>query len=180
MVCVLQLAWVWSQGSATVEVAFTTAKLKLVTTTLQAVVLLHLQQGRCTVGKLATITGIDFGMMKHIIGSMATVKGMMVVAKRPAGPRVSESDEVEVDWAFKSPKRVRAVRVVASRVVCSDVRDGCVSVVAQQFTLPAPKLVESSQKMDVAITEERKLSVDACIVRTMKARTTLQHAVRLL
>jgi hypothetical protein len=118
MVCVLQLAWVWSQGSATVEVAFATAKMKLVTTTLQAVVLLHLQQGRCTVGKLATITGIDFGMMKHIIGSMATVKGMMVVAKRPAGPRVSESDEVEVDWAFKSPKRVRAVHVVASRVWC--------------------------------------------------------------
>jgi hypothetical protein len=65
-------------------------------------------------------------------------------------------------------------------LVCSDVRDGRASVVAQQFTLPAPKLVESSQKMDVTITEERKLSVDACIVRTMKARTTLQHPVRWL
>jgi hypothetical protein len=31
--------------------------------------------------------------------------------------------------------------------------------------------------MDAAITEERKMSLDACIVRTMKARTTLQHSV---
>lgn len=47
----------------------------------------------------------------------------------------------------------------------------------QQITLPAPKLVETNQRMDAAITEERKMSLDACIVRTMKARTTLQHAV---
>lgn len=108
-----QLTWVWSQGSATLDVAFTAAKIKLVTTTMQAVVLLHLQQGRCSVGKLATITGIDAGLLKHVVGSLATVKGLTVVAKKPAGPRVQEADEVEIDWAFKSPKRVRdgAVRV---------------------------------------------------------------------
>jgi hypothetical protein len=110
---------VWSQGSATLDVAFTAAKIKLVTTTMQAVVLLHLQQGRCSVGKLATITGIDVGLLKHVIGSLATVKGLAVVAKKPAGPRVQEADEVEIDWAFKSPKRVRdAGKTLAVHVPC--------------------------------------------------------------
>lgn len=152
-----QLHWVWGQGSASVSVQFAepASTKSLVVTTLQAVVLLAFNvRPKFTVAELIAMTGLDMDVMKRIVGSLSAVKGVAIVNKTPKGARISETDVVELDSTFKHPKR--------------------------EFALPAPFFDNISERTGPSkeVCEDRKYMVDACIVRTMKARNCMEHQVQ--
>lgn len=126
----------------------------LVVTTLQAVVLMAFNvRPQFTIAELIAMTGLDMDVMKRIVGSLSAVKGVAVVKKTPKVARISDTDVVELDSTFKHPKR--------------------------EFALPAPFFDNISERTGPSkeVCEDRKFMVDACIVRTMKARNCMEHQV---
>ena len=128
----------------------------LLVSTLQAVVLLAFNsRATYTIAELICMTGLEMDVVKRIVGSLSAVKGVAVVKKTPKVARILETDVVELDSAFKHPKR--------------------------EFPLPAPFFDSIVEKTGPSkeVCDDRKYMVDACIVRIMKARNTMGHQVRL-
>lgn len=146
------LRWAWGHGSASVSLAFTPTVTKtLVGTILQCVVLLAFNtKSSFSVLELADFTNLPLSCMKRLVGSLSTVKGLSVLSKSSPGPRISDKDVVSIDDTYKNPKR--------------------------EVSLPVPVLEEERTGADI-VTDDRKCAVDACIVRIMKSRKELSHAL---
>ncbi len=132
----------------------------------------------CGNSELATATGVDIASLKRIVGSLSAVKGFTVLKRTPKAARISETDVVELDLDFKHPKRVsvctRLFQVVGfcvydSMIVCSRF---------QEIQLPTPTYEDPKERgTSAAVADDRKYTVDACIVRTMKMRNEMTHQV---
>ncbi len=193
-----RLAWCLSQGTATLRIVFTENAKDVKVSTLQAVVLLWFNaRASCTVEELAATTGIDKGDLKRVVAPMVLAKGFKILKKEPATSSIKDTDVLEIDLAFKSPKRV-CVPVDASLCVhsgffCHDIashsgvcplfllllRVAALSALwlacAQEISIPTPLLQAKTTESGPAVEPERNEAVDAAIVRIMKSRKILHH-----
>lgn len=147
--CTRKLVWLWTQGTATVRVTLNRGWKDFVVTTLQAVaILLFNKHNRLTVQEIAEETGIDKSNVRRIMASMCSVRTLQLFKKIGSeGMSLRDTDVLELDSNYQNSRRT--------------------------VTLPSPSLVE---KTTSAVPDnDRRNTVDAALVRVMKARKTLPH-----
>ncbi len=117
-----------------------------------------------------------------------------VLKKTPRTPKIDSTDVLELDPEFKNAKRVRVAGLSMVKGVCADVlcwrvffRLPCDRTVGawggdgwcqllQELTLVVPQLGGEKEE-NQGVAEERKVVVDAVIVRILKARKRIDHKV---
>lgn len=142
--------WVLGYGSATVTVQFPHGWKNLQVTTLQAAILLVFNvHPTATVGQMADLLKIEMGTLRSLLGSMCNVPPpVRVLKKTPRTPKIDSTDVLELDPEFKNAKR--------------------------ELTLVVPQLGGEKEE-NQGVAEERKVVVDAVIVRILKARKRIDH-----
>ena len=152
------LRWKHTLGEAEVDFFLggkKTQKYTLVTTTLQAAALCRVSDfhqaggaAALTVGGLADAMNVEIDVAKRIVHSLSCGK-YKVLLKSGNEKKVSPEDALEPNGSFKNATK--------------------------KFSIPMASLDNSSAKIKDRITEDRSTAIQACIVRTMKARKRLAH-----
>ena len=144
-----RLAWSNSQGTLTVKASYGSSKSHLFDlNTLQGIVLLLFNDvsGPLTVQEIAARVGCEnTEACKRILHSLACAK-FKILTKEPSGSSIKDKDTFVYNPDFSSP--------------------------SQKLKVPMPSLEETHNKVKVEI--GRVQVIDACVVRIMKARKTLQ------
>jgi cullin 1 len=144
-----KLMVIYSQGIADIDAKFIEGSKLLTVSTTQAIILLAFNTKKTWVAsELATHLCVPLDIFKRIIHPLYSVKGMNILNKEPKGAKIDDGDVFTYNASFKNPKK--------------------------KLTLPRVKLEPTLNK--ASVDEGRKHAVDACIVRIMKARSTLAHA----
>lgn len=144
-----KLRWAHSLGSAVVRASYERKSYELSLTTLQAVVLLLIDDAvdaTMTLEGVQQCMGTDLEVVKRTLHSLSCGKFKLLL-KSPEGKKISEGDSFSVNVGFKC--KVKKLRV------------------------PMPSLEETHNPE--RITEDRSLAIEAAIVRIMKARQVLSH-----
>jgi cullin 4 len=103
--------------------------------------------------ELCETTGLDVATMKNVLGSMVFAKDLGVLKKTPKTKAIEDDHTLELDAAYRNPN----VRI----------------------TLPIVAVEEKKHAAET-VSQERMIVIDAALVRIMKTRKTLSHAVRCL
>lgn len=152
------LSWHPNLGSADVRVTFRSRKHELNVSTYALVVLLLFDRDEnggsssLSLQDIRSATGIPDNDLKRTLQSLACAK-YKILLKEPKGRDVNESDRFTFNEGFSCPLARIKIATVAARV-----------------ETPAERK-ETNEKVE----EERKNQVEACIVRIMKDRKTLDH-----
>jgi len=155
-----KLQFRWDKGTAELTVRFNDKCEKvLVVTTYQMMVLLlfnHSAGPVLTYQQILDGTGISGDDLKPALLSLAHPKSK-VLMKRPNGPKLEPEHKLRLNFKFSHPQ--------------------------SRIHVPMLKLAKQQKKENMEtqsqITVQRKHQVDAAIVRIMKARKQLNHAVLL-
>lgn len=147
-----KLTWVYSLGCAEMSARFAEGKRHyvFVMSTVQAVVLYYIgaaQQRRWSFKEIHSMVGGEDDVLKKVLHSFACNKRAQIMLKFPSDGFIRDTDEFEVNTRFKSQ--------------------------SFRIDIPVPKLEEDKAEQKVA--ETRPHTIDAMIVRIMKARKTLHH-----
>ena len=152
-----KLQWSWSQGTATVKGSFLGGKMpsyEITVNTLQAVALMAFNVGReagggegVTVDSVARAMGVqNVEVVKRVLHSLACSK-QRVLKKTPDNAVIREDHTFVFNASFSSP--------------------------AVKFRIPMPSLEDSHNPKKLE--DERVHTIEAAIVRIMKARKQLTH-----
>ena len=142
-----KLSWMFSLGNATVKATFGKKSYDLQVTTLQAVALNALNEGKLmTFKELAESLNLDESILKPLLHSLSCGKHK-VVLKTPASNRINTTDKFTSNSKFSSNSR--------------------------KIRIPMASLDASHNTKRVE--EDRSIAIEASIVRIMKARKTMQH-----
>jgi len=153
-----KLQFRWDKGTAELSVRFNAKSEKvLVVTTYQMMVLLlfnHSSGPVLTYQQILDGTGISGSDLKPALLSLAHPKSK-VLMKRPNGPKLEPEHKLRLNFKFSHPQ--------------------------SRIHVPMLKLAKQQKQENMEtqsqITVQRKHQVDAAIVRIMKARKQLNHAV---
>jgi len=153
-----KLQFRWDKGTAELSVRFNAKCEKvLVVTTYQMMVLLlfnHSSGPVLTYQQILDGTGISGADLKPALLSLAHPKSK-VLMKRPNGPKLEPEHKLRLNFKFSHPQ--------------------------SRIHVPMLKLAKQQKQENMEtqsqITVQRKHQVDAAIVRIMKARKQLNHAV---
>lgn len=143
-----KLAWVHSQGTASVRGAWGRNVYDLGVVTLQAVVLLHFNDKDGPQGFEAVRTALNMEpeILKRTLHSLSCGR-LRVLTKSPEGNTINSSDTFAWNAGFTC--QLRKVRI------------------------PMASLEETHNTKRVE--EDRAMTIEACVVRIMKARKTMPH-----
>ena len=142
-----KLAWVMTQGNASVRATFGKKSYDLQVSTLQAIALEMLSGGE-TLGfeDLRQRLNLEESILKPLMHSLSCGK-YKVITKTPASNKISPTDTFAANPKFSS--NMRKIRI--------------------------PMAVLDSSTSTKKVEEDRTIAIEAAIVRIMKARKTLQH-----
>jgi len=142
-----KLAWIFTQGNASVRGTFGKNTYDMQVTTLQAIALEALSGG-VTLGfeELAQRLNLAPEILRPLLHSLSCGK-YKVISKTPANNKISSTDTFTANPKFKS--NMRKIRIPMASLDASF----------------------SAKKVQ----EDRTFTIEAAIVRIMKARKTLQH-----
>lgn len=142
-----KLNWVFSLGNATIRATFGKKTYDLTVTTLQAIALNAMNDGKTkTYEELKEELNLEDNVLKPLMHSLCCGK-YKVVLKSPASNKINSSDSFQANSKFTS--NMRKIRI------------------------PMASLDPSHNAKKVE--EDRNHAIEASIVRTMKARKTLKH-----
>ena len=142
-----KLRWVLSLGNASVRGQFGKKTYDFQLTTLQAVALHAFNDNKLlTLDELAELLNLDESILKPVMHSLSCGK-YRVIQKSPASNKINKTDKFCANARFSSN--------------------------LQKIRIPMASLDPSYNKKHVD--ENRMYTTEACIVRIMKARKTLQH-----
>jgi len=142
-----KLSWVFSLGNATVRANFGKKTYDIHVTTLQAVALEALNDGKTMqFSELLEILNLEEAVLKPLLHSLSCGK-FKVISKSPASAKINVTDSFTANAKFTS--NMRKIRI------------------------PMASLDASHNQKRVE--EDRSVAIDASIVRIMKARKTLKH-----
>lgn len=142
-----KLTWNYTLGQATVKGNYA-VPYDLQVTTLQALTLLVFNRRSANVPfeELRSCLNIEEEIMKRLLHSLSCGK-YQVLVKEPAGRTINTSDRFSFNEGFACPLR--------------------------KIRIPMASLDDTHNPQRVE--EDRSIAIEAAIVRTMKARKTLQH-----
>mmetsp|Transcript_8938 Transcript_8938/g.17871 ORF Transcript_8938/g.17871 Transcript_8938/m.17871 type:complete len:753 (+) Transcript_8938:243-2501(+) len=142
-----KLAWVLTQGSASVRATFGKKSYDLQVSTLQAIALEYMSGG-VTLGfeDLKQKLNLEEAILKPLMHSLSCGK-YKVIQKMPASSKINTTDTFVANPKFTS--NMRKIRIPMASLDSS----------------------MSTKKVE----EDRTIAIEAAIVRIMKARKTLQH-----
>lgn len=142
-----KLSWVFSLGNATVRATFGKKTYDLTVTTLQAIALNAMNDGKAkTYEELKEELNLEDNVLKPLMHSLCCGK-YKVILKSPAGSKINNTDSFTANSKFTC--NMRKIRI------------------------PMASLDPSHNAKKVE--EDRNHAIEASIVRTMKARKTLKH-----
>lgn len=142
-----KLQWVVTQGNATVKANFGKKSYDLVVTTLQAITLNAFNGDETvTFADLAQRLNLDATILQPLLHSLVCGKHK-VILKTPAGNKINKTDSFVTNAKFTS--NMRKIRIPMSALEPSF----------------------NTKKIE----EDRSITIEAAIVRIMKARKTLPH-----
>jgi len=142
-----KLTWMYSLGGASVRATFGKKVYDIQVTTLQAIALNTFNDGKTfTFEELENTLNLEPEILKPLLHSLSCGK-FKVISKTPAGNKINNTDSFVVNSKFTCPTR--------------------------KFRIPMASLDATHSPKRVE--EDRSFLIDACIVRTMKARKTMQH-----
>jgi cullin 1 len=142
-----KLSWVFSLGNATVRATFGKKTYDLTVTTLQAIALNAMNDGKTkTYEELKEELNLEDNVLKPLMHSLCCGK-YKVILKSPAGSKINNTDSFTANSKFTC--NMRKIRI------------------------PMASLDPSHNAKKVE--EDRNHAIEASIVRTMKARKTLKH-----
>lgn len=143
-----KISWMYSLGNATVKATFGKKSYDLQLTTLQAVALDALNEGKTvTLNDLADALNLEEEILMPLMHSLSCCKHK-VVRKIPASNKIQKSDKFVANVKFSSNNR--------------------------KIRIPMASL-ESRDRDSKRVQEDRAMAIEATIVRIMKARKTLLH-----
>ena len=152
-----RLVWVHALGTVTLKVAFPRGRKELDVSALQATVLMlfnrHPLGTRLPFETIRDETQMEDALLRTTLQSLACAE-VKPLRKSPKSRDIKDGDEFEVNAKFKSD----AYRIKVNSIQMRETR-------AEQ------------QATTAGINQDRRLAIDAAIVRIMKARKTLRHAV---
>lgn len=149
-----KLKWVHNLGVVTIKSKFNSQVLELTVSTIQAAVLYQFNNSPdgVTIAELITRCGINADNMKRQLKSL--VSGPFKILLKVPVEGYDKSHVIKVNTAFKSNNlRLRIPSASTAAKVTPSER----------------------QASQAAVTEDRKHAMEACVVRVMKARRTLEH-----
>jgi len=142
-----KLKWVFSQGNATVKAVYGKKTYDLQVTTLQAIALNALNNGKTmTYTELKETLNLEDPILQPLMHSLSCGK-YKVVSKSPSNKKILTTDKFVANSKFSC--NMRKIRIPVAIVEAS----------------------HNSKRVD----EDRGASIEASIVRIMKARKTLKH-----
>jgi cullin 1 len=146
-----KLSWIHQLGVVTIAGAFDTRRIDLTVSTIQATILqLFNEQKSCSVKEVGTLTGLSPSVVKGNLRALCSGK-FQILLKHPA-KGYAPGHTISANRGFTSAQR--------------------------RIRIPNPA-TKTSQKERVksqeAVLQDRKHIIEACIVRVMKTRKTLQH-----
>mmetsp|Transcript_14270 Transcript_14270/g.20375 ORF Transcript_14270/g.20375 Transcript_14270/m.20375 type:complete len:503 (+) Transcript_14270:756-2264(+) len=142
-----RLSWMYSLGNATVKATFGKKSYDLQVTTLQAVALNVLNNGKTMSFKeLATALNLEETILKPLMHSLSCGR-YKVISKIPQSNRINTTDKFVANSKFSSNNR--------------------------RIRIPMASLDASHNNERVQ--EDRTIAIEAAAVRIMKARKTMQH-----
>ncbi|RHY82213.1 hypothetical protein DYB26_016066 [Aphanomyces astaci] len=159
-----QLQWQHSLGHCLVKANFPKGRKELAVSLFQALVLLCFNHGRDVIGfkDILGQTGIEIGELRRTLQSLACGK-VRVLTKQPkvrsnmitsSGRDVADTDEFVFNASFSN----QLMRIKINSIQMKET-------------------TEENTETHEAIFRERQYQVDAAIVRIMKSRKTLSHAL---
>ncbi|OQR94149.1 Cullin family protein [Achlya hypogyna] len=150
-----QLQWQHSLGHCVVKASFPKGRKELAVSLFQALVLLCFNHGRDTVGfkEIKEQTGIEDGELRRTLQSLACGK-VRVLQKQPKGREVEDGDEFVYNAGFTNP----LMRIKINSI---------------QMKETTAENTETHER----VFRDRQYQVDAAIVRIMKSRKQLSHAL---
>ncbi|ETV85831.1 hypothetical protein H257_02392 [Aphanomyces astaci] len=150
-----QLQWQHSLGHCLVKANFPKGRKELAVSLFQALVLLCFNHGRDVIGfkDILGQTGIEIGELRRTLQSLACGK-VRVLTKQPKGRDVADTDEFVFNASFSN----QLMRIKINSIQMKET-------------------TEENTETHEAIFRERQYQVDAAIVRIMKSRKTLSHAL---
>jgi cullin 1 len=142
-----KLAWILSQGNASVSATFGKKSYELQVTTLQAIALNAFNNDKTfSFTELSSLLNLQEITLKPLLHSLSCGK-YKVINKSPASNKINTTDTFSANCKFSS--NMRKIRI------------------------PMASLDASHNKKRVE--EDRSIAIEASIVRVMKARKTLKH-----
>ncbi|KDO33656.1 hypothetical protein SPRG_01614 [Saprolegnia parasitica CBS 223.65] len=150
-----QLQWQHSLGHCLVKASFPKGRKELAVSVFQTLVLLCFNNGRDTLGfkEIKEQTGIEDGELRRTLQSLACGK-VRVLTKQPKGRDVADTDEFVYNAAFTNP----LMRIKINSI---------------QMKETTAENTETHER----VFRDRQYQVDAAIVRIMKSRKQLSHAL---
>jgi len=151
-----RLSYLNALGTCVLKAEFPSGKKELTVSVFQAVVLMLFNADETlTYEKILGKTGIEKKVLERTLLAIACGKlAQRVLRKRPEGREVNEGDQFEVNSKFTS----KLIKVTINRIQLKETAD-------------------ESEKTNQAVMQDRQYQVDACVVRIMKMRRSLTHAL---
>mmetsp|Transcript_42504 Transcript_42504/g.51594 ORF Transcript_42504/g.51594 Transcript_42504/m.51594 type:complete len:740 (-) Transcript_42504:312-2531(-) len=149
-----RLTWQTNMGSADLVARFGNSKFELNVSTYQMCILLLFNDAdTLSYSEIESVTEIPTVDLKRALQSLSCVKGKVIIRKEPMSKDVSETDVFHFNDNFTS----KLFRVKIN------------TVAAQKETEP------EKQETRAKVEEDRKITIEAAIVRIMKSRKALDH-----
>ncbi|RHY31676.1 hypothetical protein DYB32_003258 [Aphanomyces invadans] len=148
-----QLQWQHSLGHCLVKATFPKGRKELAVSLFQALVLLCFNHSRDVIGFKEILAETEIGELRRTLQSLACGK-VRVLNKQPKGRDVADTDEFVFNAGFTN----QLMRIKINSIQMKET-------------------TEENIETHEAVFRERQYQVDAAIVRIMKARKTLSHAL---
>ena len=148
-----RLQWVHSLGSATITAAFRRGNKELIMAVYQAIVLmLFTDVDSLTIQQIVDRSGLELDEVKRVVHSFCHQR-VRVLLRANDGAPLNPGDAISVNLEFSSAQK--------------------------KIKLPLAVQRSAAQAAAVhqAVEEDRRPAVDACIVRIMKSRKQMEHAL---
>ena len=149
-----ELTWLHSLGQCTLNATFPKGNKLITVSFYQTVVLLCFNtSSRITFTEIKEVTGMEDGELRRTLQSLACGQ-VRVISKEPKGREISDDDVFHFNESFSNER----LRIKINSIQLKE----------------TPK--EDTETLEQVI-RDRQYQIDAAVVRIMKSRRTLSHAV---